>query len=362
MAKALTAPRPPQGDPPSPADLPELQRRVAEARIRLGRLNRSGRGGPELFLARTDLALSRLYTLRGVRVFQLYLRRRGPLMAAGLAYRLFLAISALLVVAFAALGIVIAGNENLQDLAVDVLDQAVPGLIDKGEGHPGLLTPDALFAATSGLGWTIVVSAGVMVVTSLGWIAGMRQAMRGIFALPPVVTHPVALWIRDLGTLALLGVVMLVTTALGVIATDTLGALLSFLRLSGATQWLTQAAGFTVMILLDTFVVVVLLRFSSAITMPKRILLQGALIAGLGTSVLRFFSTQIVGLFGNNALLLSVAVVIALFVWFYLLSQVYLLVTAWCAVGVADAAVEAARRHHAKAGSLRQRSRRKNRA
>ncbi|PPB49668.1 hypothetical protein C4K88_08335 [Arthrobacter pityocampae] len=358
MVKALTAPKPPQADPPSPADLPGLHRRVAESRIRLGRLTRSGGGGVALLVARLDLALSRINTLRVVRVFQLYLRRRGPLMAAGLAYRLFFAIAALLVVAFAALGIIIAGNEDLQTIAVDLLDQAVPGLIDKGEGHPGLVAPDTLFEATSGLGWTIVISAGVMVVTSLGWIGGMRQAMRGIFGLHPVAVIPLVLWAKDLVTLALLGVVMVVTTALGVIATNTLGAVLSFLDLGGATHGLTQAAGFAIMVLLDTFVVVVLLRSSSAITMPRSILLQGALIAGLGTSVLRFFSTQIVGLFGNSVVLLSVAVVVALFVWFYLLSQVYLLATAWCAVGAADAAAESARLQHAKAGSLRQRSRR----
>lgn len=358
MVKALTPPRPHQGELPSPADLPGLHRRVAEAAIHLGRLTRSGAGGVELLAARVDLALSRMNTVRVVRVFQLYLRRRGPLMAAGLAYRLFFAIAALLVVAFAALGIVIAGNETLQDTAVDLLDQAVPGLIDKGEGSSGLVTPDALFEATSGLGWTIVISAGVMVVTALGWIGGMRQAMRGIFGLPPALTHPVVLRAKDLVTLAVLGVVMLVTTALGVIATNTLGALLSFFELGEATHGLTQAGGFAIMILLDTFVVVILLRSSSAITMPKRILLQGALIAGMGTSVLRFFSTQIVGLFGNSVVLLSVAVVVALFVWFYLLSQVYLVATAWCAVGAADAAAESARLHHAKAGSLRQRSRR----
>ena len=51
MVKALTAPKPPQADPPSPADLPGLHRRVAESRIRLGRLTRSGGGGVALLYA-----------------------------------------------------------------------------------------------------------------------------------------------------------------------------------------------------------------------------------------------------------------------------------------------------------------------
>ena len=60
----------------------------------------------------------------------LYVERRGPLMAAGLAYRLFFAIAALLVVAFAGLGIVLAGDDDLRELSVGALDRGVPGLID----------------------------------------------------------------------------------------------------------------------------------------------------------------------------------------------------------------------------------------
>lgn len=357
--KSLTAPKPPQVDQPSPADLPELHRKVIEAKVRLGRLTRAGSGGAELLLARMDLALSRFNTLMPVRVFQLYLQRRGPLMAAGLAYRLFFAIGALLVVGFAALGIVIAGNEELQEIVVDAVDRSVPGLVSTDE--EGLVEPRTLFDATRGLGWAIVVSAGVMLVTSLAWVGGVRQAMRGIFALQPVVMNPALLRAKDLGTLALLGVVMLLTTVLGVIANNTLGALLAFLNLDAVSQVLTQAASFAVMIILDTLVGVVLLRTASAIEMSRSILLQGAIIAGLGSTVLRMFSTQILGSFGNNVLLLPFAVILALFVWFFLLSQVYLLATAWCAVRAADAEIRAAREHRAKAGTLKQRSRRKHR-
>ncbi|WP_104117918.1 YihY/virulence factor BrkB family protein [Arthrobacter sp. B1805] len=359
MARSLTVPRPPQVEQPSPANLPDLQRRVIDAQVRVGRLARTGSGGTELLLARLDLALCRFYTLRPVRVFLLYVERRGPLMAAGLAYRLFFAIAALLVVAFAALGMIIAGDEDLREISVAALDRGVPGLIDMADGEGGLVTSDRLFEATSGLGWAIVVSSAVMLVTSLAWIGGIRQAMRGIFALHPVAIHPVVLWLKDLGTLALLGVIMIVTTGLGVVATNTLGALLAVLHLTSMSQVLTQGAGLAVMILLDILVAVVLFHSASAIDMPRSVLLQGAVIAGLGTTLLRTFSAQILGSFGNNPLLLSFAVILALFIWFFLLSQVYLLATAWCAIGSADAAVRAERDHEAKGGSLRQRRRRK---
>lgn len=359
MARTLTVPKPPPVDQPYPTNLPDLRRRVIDAQVRLGRLNRSGIGGAELLFARMNVVLFRISTTQPVRVLLLYVERRGPLMAAGLAYRLFFAIAALLVVGFATVGIVIAGNEALRTISVNALDQSVPGLIDRGQGDGGLLKPQALFDATSGLGWAIVVFTIVMLVTSLGWIAGMRQAMRGLFALRPVAMNPFLLRVRDLGTLALLGAVMLVTTALGVIANNTLDALLLVLRLSAVTQILTQGAGFLLMILLDTLMAAILLRSASAIEMPKPILRRGAILAGFGSTVLRTFSAQILGSVGNNPLLFSFAVILALFVWFFLLSQVYLLATAWCAIASADAQGAAEREHHAKAGSLRQRSRRR---
>ena len=327
--------------------------------MKVGQLVRSGTGGMGLVLARVDLFLCRFFSLKVIRVFLLYNERRGPLMAAGLAYRLFFAIAALLVVAFAALGIIIAGDEDLREIAVDALDRAVPNLIGQEGGETGLVTADRLFEATSGLGWTIVVSSGVMLVTALGWIGGMRQAMRGIFALQPVAAPPVVLWLKDLGTLSVLGVIMVVTTGLGVVANNTVGALLTVLRLSAASQVMTQAAGFAVMILLDILVAVVLFRSASAIRMPRRVLFQGAIIAGVGTTLLRTFSAQILGSFGNNPLLLSFAVILALFIWFFLLSQVYLLAAAWCAIGSADTDAASEREREARAGTLEQRSRRR---
>jgi membrane protein len=324
----------------------------------VGRLKRSGSGGAGLLLARIDLLLSRLFTVRTVRVINLYLERRGPLLAAGLAYRLFFAISALLVVGFATAGLVIAGNEALQDLIIESVSAAVPGLIETDETD-GLFTPEVLFDRTSGLGLTLLLSAGVMLFTSLSWVSGMRQAMRGIFALAPAVAHPFVLRLRDLVTLALLAVVMVLTTVLGVIANNTLGALFTLLDLRGISQVLTQLAGFGVMIVLDTMVMLVLLKSASAIDIPRSVRLQGALIAGLGSTLLRTFSAQLLAALSGNPLLFPFAVILALFVWFFILSQVYLLATAWCAVGSADKEHAVERREHGRAGSLRRQSQRR---
>jgi len=366
LARSLTAPKPPPADRPSPADLAQLRRKVIAARVNVGRLKRSDGGTVALVLARVDLVLSRFFTLRVVRVVNLYLERRGPLMAAGLAYRLFFAISALLVVGFATAGLVISGNEGLQRVIIQAVGAAVPGLIDTdgtggdSDAGNGLFTPEDLFDRTSGLGLTLLLSTGVMLVTSLGWVSGMRQAMRGVFGLAPVAVHPIVLRVRDLGTLALLAVVMVLTTVLGVIANNTLGALFALLDLRGISQVLTQIAGFGVMIVLDTMVMLVLLKSASAITIPRAVRFQGALIAGIGSTLLRTFSAQLLASLSDNPLLFPFAVILALFVWFFILSQVYLLATAWCAVGSMDREAALERRKHERVGSLLRQSRQRN--
>lgn len=315
-----------------------------------------------LGLARVTLGLARLNTLKPVRVFQLYARRRGPLLAAGIAYRMFFAIGALLVVGFSTLGLVISGDTALQELIVSTVDSTTPGLIDTdGEdgGEEGLATPQELFGATNGYGLALLISTAVMIFTSLGWISGVRQGMRGVFGLEPVLFHPVFVRVKDAGILLVLGVVLVITTGVGVVVNTLLDLVLPWLDLTEAARPLTQLAGFTVMLLLDTAVAMILLHSASRIDMPRNVLLQGALIAGVGSTVLRTFSTQLLG--GGverNPFLLPFAVILGLFIWFFLLSQVFLVATAWCAVGAADAEAEAERDIEAKAGTLRQQSRR----
>ncbi|WP_049822457.1 YihY/virulence factor BrkB family protein [Arthrobacter sp. H41] len=361
MAKTLKAAKPPVVEQPSPADRHELTRKVLEARQNLGRSRREGAGAGARAVAHVFISLARFNTLKPVRVIQLYAWRRGPLMAAGIAYRMFFAIGALLVVGFSTLGLVISGDTALQELIVSTVDSTTPGLIDTDgeEGERGLATPQELFGATNGYGLALAISTAVMIFTSLGWISGMRQGLRGIFALEPVPINPVLVRVKDLGILLVLGVVLIITTGVGVVVNTLLDLALQWLGLSEAARPLTQFAGFAVMLLLDTAVAVILLHSAPRIDMPRKILLQGALIAGVGSTILRTFSTQLLGSgVERNQLLLPFAVILGLFIWFFLLSQVYLVAAAWCAVGTADAEADAERDIEAKAGTLRQQSRR----
>ncbi|MDN6201368.1 MAG: YihY/virulence factor BrkB family protein, partial [Micrococcaceae bacterium] len=246
-----------------------------------------------------------------------------------------------LVVGFSVLGILASGNQQLQEFVVDGVAKTTPGLIDTGDG--GLATPQQLFR-TRGFGWALVISTVVSLLTSLRWIAGLREGMRGVFGLLKSQSNIVLAKIKDLGVLLLLGISLILTTGLGVIASTALQTIIDFLELESTfSVMLTRVASLVVMLVLDSVVAVILFRLASGITMPRVALLQSAFIAGAGSTLLRYFSSLLLGSASSNPILAPFAVILGLFVWFYLLSQVYLLATAWGAVTTADIVATALR-------------------
>lgn len=340
---------------PRPAELAHLKLKLIDARRDLGKVKRRGATGLPLIVATINYLLARIFVLRPVRVFHLYTVRRGPLMAAGIAYRLFFSMASLLLAGFSILGLVVTGNAPLQNLIVETVNSAAPGILKMEEDGPGLATPEQLFNAGEGLTLTLIVSTIITVITALGWIAGVRQAMRGIFALPPVPGHPIMIRVKDLGTLLVLGVAMILTTVVGLVANTLLDVVFDWLGFGDTGRPFTQLAGIAVMLILDFAVAVILFRRASGIDQTRRLLIQSSLITAVGSTVLRTFSTLLLGsVGGGNPLLAPFTVVVGLFVWFFLLSQVYLLAAAWGAIGAADAEAGLAPRH---GRSLKQRSR-----
>lgn len=353
MARTLPPAKKQKPDTPFPTERAQLKLKVLRARRDVGRTRREKGGGPPVLLATFQYLLAKLNTFRPVRTFQLYTLRHGPLMAAGIAYNMFFAIAALLVAGFSITGLIVSGNEELQGLIVQAVDSTAPGLI--GEG--ALAQPEELFSLQSELSLTLVISTVIALFTSLRWIGGIREGMRGIFDVPAIEANPILMKLKDLGILLVLAVALAVTTAVGLLANTVLDLLLQWLNFDSAAKPATQIAGSAVTLLLDTLVAVILFRSASAIDMPKILLVQSALIAGVGSTVLRTFSTLLLGGVDRNPLLAPFAVILGLFVWFFLLSQVYLLATAWGAIGTADARYARSEARGGRARSLRQRSR-----
>lgn len=334
--------------PPDPLDRAGLKADALRKRAAWGRARREGAPLAARSMALLGWMLAKLNAWRPMRVWTLYTRRHGPLMAAGSAYNMFFSVAALLVAGFSIFGMVASGNPGLQNAVVDTVAEATPGLIDTGEG--GLATPEQLFNSGS-FGWALAISTATMLLTSLGWIAGLREGMRGVFGLPPLAMNPVLLKLKDLGVLLILGLSLVVTTVVGLVAGAALELVIDLLNIqSGFAIAMTRVTSIVVMLLLDAAAAVVLFRLASGIRMPRVAMLQSALIAGAGSTVLRYFSSELLGGATKNPILASFAVILGLFIWFFFLSQVYLIATSWGAVAKADSEA----RHAARAGGAQQ--------
>ncbi|MEO5778762.1 YihY/virulence factor BrkB family protein [Arthrobacter oryzae] len=279
--------------------------------------------------------LARLNALRPMRAFQHYNLERGPLMSAGIGFTMFFSITGLLTTGFSVAGLALRGQPELLDRLVNSVAVAAPGLL-KVNGNDGLVDPQELLDP-GGLGLTAAIAAVVTVVTSLGWINGIRQGFRGVAMLAPLKRNPVLSKLFDVGTLLLLGLALVISSGASLVFGTAAGWLMDLLqldpRVAGPIAGLIKIA---VPLLLNWVTAVILFRLAGGLQLGRQALLQGTILAGIGTTVLQVFSTELLAGAGRNPILAPFAIIIGLLIWFNLVSQVYLFAASWSVLREAD--------------------------
>jgi membrane protein len=272
-----------------------------------------------------------------VRVFLYYSNAQGPLLASGLAYQAIFAVFAAVWVGFSIVGLIAAGNHDLQRPLIDFLADTVPGLI-KGSSGNGAIDPKLLLSAgTFTLSGTIAL-VGVLV-TALGWLASARTAIRILFGLPQSKTNFVLLKLRDLGIALGFGIALIVSAALSVAGSAATGLALDLLGISPHSV-LGTIAGKSVSIflsfVLDAVILGALFRVLSGVHIPWHRLVGGVIVGAVALGALKTVGGSLLGVSKNNPLLASFAVILGLFIFFFFVCQVILISSAWIAVGMSD--------------------------
>ena len=281
--------------------------------------------------------LARVTATRPVRVFQHYTADGGGLMAAGMSYNAVFAVFAALWLVFSVAGFVIAGDKGLQGTLEDGINSAVPGLI----GENGIDLDELLSAGT--LSWTGAIALVGLLLTALGFLASMRDAVRRIFELPGDTTFFLLQKAKDLGLALGFGVLILISAALSVVSSATLQFIFDILSLDGSivAAVVIKAIGYVLVFAVDFVTVAAAFRILSAIRIPRKRLFAGAAIGAAGIGVLKAaFALGLIGGAGNNPLLAGFAVIIGLLIFFNFFCQVLLLSASWIEVGMADAGID----------------------
>ena len=292
--------------------------------------------------AKIGALVARVMKLKPVRAVTHYASERGPLMGSGLAFQALFAVFSALWVGFSIAGFVIQGDIGLRTSLIETLSQAVPGLIDNGDGS-GAVDPEVLLEAGA-LSWSAAFALVILLATALNWLASAREAVRAIFGLEASTTNFVVLKLKDLAVAIVFGAALIVSVVLSSVSTTLLGAMLDFIGVGSdslAATVLGRIVGLTVALALDTFVLAALYRLLAGVHIPFRRLIFGSLLGAVALGALKALGGLLLGGASNNPLIASFAVIAGLLIFFNLVCQVVLICASWIAIGMKDDGIPA---------------------
>lgn len=260
---------------------------------------------------------------------------RGNLLAGGVTYFAFFSIFPAVALAFTIFGILLQDNAQWLDQIRDYLNGTLPGFIKEGDN-------DGLIPLTVPTGDTLtitgVVGLGGLLLAGLGWLGALRDGIRAIFGAEGAPGNFLTAKLRDLGVLVILGIAIVVSAAVTGIAGATTSWIAEQIGLGGQA-WLLTLIAFIVGAVLDGMVVIVMLRLLSGVDVPWRGLVGGAVVGGIGLTLLKVLGTSLIAGTTSNPLFASIAVVVGLLAWLNFMSRVVLLAAAWSANSLEPEAV-----------------------
>jgi membrane protein len=253
-----------------------------------------------------------------------YQRTQGDLMAAGVTYFAFLALFPVLLLAASVIGLVLAGNELLQQELFAAIRDTFPGTI-------GRTLVRQLRDAIDGARFIGLIAlagflyAGLRTMDKLR--IGMERIWKGHVDEPDVLRDNV----QDLFALVVLGAVGLAGLGLTGGVTQATSWVLDLLGRSDepASEVLTWVIGIALAMTADTVVFLWLLRVVPSVSHPLRLLLPGALFGATGLEVLKLIGGYYLSLINDSVTASAFGGAVGLLVWINLVARFSFFTAAW---------------------------------
>ncbi len=249
---------------------------------------------------------------------------KGNQLAGAVTYFAFLSFFPILALAFFVVGYVARVYPSAQDDLVSALDTVLPGLVGPDQDQISLTAiQDA--AATVGL-----IGLVGLVYSGLGWLSAMRDALVGVFREPPSqLPGFVAGKLRDLVTLSVIGVTLVVSVAVSGLVTGFSGAFLELIGLGRDLTWLLAIIGVVVGGLADMLLFFALFKLLAKPRLPARALWAGALLGASGSEALKWLSSFLIAATKDQPAFQAFGIALILLVWINYFSRVAVYAAAW---------------------------------
>jgi len=244
--------------------------------------------------------------------------------AGAVTYFGFLSVFPILALAFFVVGYVAKVVPESRDTLVDAIDSMLPGIIGTGDNQLQLEDIENAAGTVGLIGLVGVLYSG------LGWLSALRDALITVFALPDREQPSFLLGkVRDLLTLVVIGVVMLVAVAVTGVVAGFSEDLLDWVGLSTELGWLVKLLTISLGLPVDTLLFLVMFRLLAAPDIPWRALLSGAVLGAVGFELLKQVSTLLFTMTEGQPAFQAFGIALILVVWINYTSRITMYAAAW---------------------------------
>jgi membrane protein len=244
--------------------------------------------------------------------------------AGAVTYFGFLSIFPILALAFFVIGYVSRVYPDAQDTLVAAIDSMLPGIIGTDDNQLDLTDIEDAAATVGLLGLVGVLYTG------LGWLSALRDALIAVFALPQrELPNFVMGKLRDLITLAIIGVVLLVSVALTGIVAGYSEDVLDALGLGTELGWLVRVVTIGLGLAANSLLFFLMYRLLAAPHLPMKAMWSGAVLGAIGFEILKQLSGLLLKSTQGQPAFQAFGIALILLVWINYFSRVILYSAAW---------------------------------
>jgi len=266
----------------------------------------------------TDIRSRRPFIDHVARMVEHYGEVKGSLQAGAVTYFAFLSFFPILALAFFVVGYV----SKVYPEAEDVLVTALNGLFSGVDLD--------LTGFEDGAGVAGVIGVAGLLYAGLGWLSAMREALIVLFE-EPLREQPnfIVGKLRDLVTLVLIGVTLLVSVAVTGLVSGFASDLLDWAELGEELKPVVTLLTVVLGLLANVLLFFIMFELLARPNAPRRAVLSGALLGALGFEVLKRLSFLLLATTKNSEAFQMFGIALILVVWIYYFSRVVMYAAAW---------------------------------
>lgn len=260
-----------------------------------------------------------------VRMVQHYGNVNGNAQAGAVTFFGFLSFFPLLALSFFTVGLLSRVYDASGELE-RAIESFMPGIVGNERGEIPLSTFEENAATIGLIGLVGVLYSG------LGWLSGMRNALEVVFETPAKEQPNFVMGkLRDLVSLTVIGIVLLLSVGLSGLISGFSETILDLIGLEGTpvTRVLLWVIVHALGIAATTVLFLVMFKLLVDPGVPRRSLVSGAIIGGIGFEVLKALASFLIGTTKDQPAFQAFGLALILVVWINYFSRVVILSASW---------------------------------